>query len=132
MADHFSRDLLIHIFSRLGVKQLCQLKCLSKEWLQTISSPYFKKQHRDHSKKRPSLSLISSSRNRPFRSQLIHLSSIDSSNNVHEYEAIAKIGEGNFVCISGLDLLCFYQTGDEGEIWICNPITKKTSFAHSF
>ncbi|XP_059282896.1 F-box protein At1g30790-like [Lycium ferocissimum] len=128
MADHFPKDLLINIFLRLGVKQLCQLKCLSKEWLHTISSPHFKKQHRDQSKKRPNLSLISSSRSddRSIRSQLIHLASIDSCNYIHECEAIAEIGEGHFVCSSRLDLLCFYQTGYEGKIWICNPITKKT------
>lgn len=130
MADHFSKDLLINIFSRLCVKQLCQLKCLSKEWLHTISSPHFKKQHRNQSKKRPTLSLISSSRsNHSFLSQLIHLSSINSSTyelQVHEYETIAEIGDGHFVCSSGLDLLCFYQTGYVGKIWICNPITKKT------
>lgn len=89
-------------------------------------SPYFKKQQYDQSKKRPTLSLISSSRNRSFRSQFIHLSSIDSYNHVHEYEAVAEIREGNFVCLSGLDLLCFCQTGYEGKIWICNPVTKKT------
>lgn len=30
------------------------------------------------------------------------------------------------MCLSGLDLLCFCQTGYEGKIWICNPVTKKT------
>ncbi|MCD7455558.1 hypothetical protein HAX54_028679 [Datura stramonium] len=129
MADHFSKDLLINIFSRLCVKQLCQLKCISKEWLHTISSPHFKKQHRNQSKKRPTLSLISSSRsNHSFLSQLIHLSSMNSSNyelQVDDYETIAEIGDGHFVCSSGLDLLCFYQTGYVGKIWICNPITKK-------
>ncbi|XP_059285016.1 F-box protein At3g57590-like [Lycium ferocissimum] len=129
MGDHLPRDLLTDIFSRLGVKQLCKLKCLSKEWLNSISSPHFKKQHLDQSKKRPTLSLISSPRsNYSFSSQLVHLSLINPSNYelVHEYESIAEIGPGYFVCSSGLDLLCFYQTGYLGKIWICNPITKKT------
>ncbi|PHU12457.1 hypothetical protein BC332_19387 [Capsicum chinense] len=45
---------------------------------------------------------------------------------VHEYETIAEIGNDHFECSSGLDLLCFYQTGYVGKIWICNPITKTT------
>ncbi|XP_060200646.1 putative F-box protein At1g50870 [Lycium barbarum] len=129
MADHLSQDLLTDIFSRLGVKQLCQLKCLSKEWLHTISGIHFKMQHRDQSKKRPTLSLISSSRSDTlFRSQLLHLSSINSSNYelVHEHGSIAEIEPGYNVCSSGLDLLSFYRTGYVGKIWICNPITKKT------
>ncbi|XP_060190332.1 putative F-box protein At4g38870 [Lycium barbarum] len=129
MDDHFSRDVLINIFSRLGVKQLCQLKCLSKEWNYTISSPHFKEQHRDQSKKRPTLSLISySGTDRSFRSRLVHLSSVNSSNYelVHKYENIAEIEWGYIVWRSGLDLLCFYQEGYVGKIYICNPITKKT------
>lgn len=80
-------------------------------------------------RKRPTLSLINSSKsNYSFRSQLIHFSSVSSSYElVHEYHTIAEIGEGHFVCTSsGVDLLCFYQTGYVGKIWLCNPMTKKT------
>ncbi|MCD9561519.1 hypothetical protein HAX54_020681 [Datura stramonium] len=96
----------------------------------THFSPHFKKQHRNQSKKRPTLSLSA-----PFQGVItalvptsIHLSSMNSSNyelQVDDYETIAEIGDGHFVCSSGLDLLCFYQTGYVGKIWICNPITKK-------
>ncbi|PHT43626.1 hypothetical protein CQW23_17651 [Capsicum baccatum] len=73
----------LEILNRVEYK----LKCLSKEWLHTISSPHFKKQHRDQSKKRPTLYLISSSRsNHSFRSQLIRLSSVNSSYELQVHE----------------------------------------------
>lgn len=121
----FPQDLLINIFSRLGVKQLFQLKCLSKEWLHTIPSPLFKKQHGDQSKKRPTLCLMSYSGSN--YSQLIHLSSINSSNiELQVNESIAEFGDGYFHCSPRLELLCFYRIGYLGRGCLYNPITNKT------
>ncbi|XP_060190333.1 uncharacterized protein LOC132619444 [Lycium barbarum] len=105
MGDHLPRDLLTYIFSRLGVKQLCKLKCLPKEWLNTISSPHFKKQHLDQSKKRPTLSLISSPRsNYSFLSQL--------------FWARLVMFLPNWLSGKNIDLQSLYQ--------------KDSSFAHAF
>ncbi|KAF3620879.1 hypothetical protein FXO38_32130 [Capsicum annuum] len=68
--------------------------------------------------------IISYMRNHSFRSRLIHLSYMNSPN--HEYEFIADIGDRHFECSSGLDFLCFYQTGYVGKVSLYNPITKKT------
>lgn len=54
-------DLLAEILSRLPAKNVCQLKSVSKHWLNTISTPHFKKLHYKKSIKNPHLVLIDES-----------------------------------------------------------------------
>ncbi|KAM3201545.1 hypothetical protein P3L10_033908 [Capsicum annuum] len=49
-AVHFEEGIIMNILSRLPVRTLHQLKCVSKFWNALISDPYFKMKHFKHAK----------------------------------------------------------------------------------
>lgn len=42
MNGDLPEDVMLQILSRLEVKELCKLRCVSKEWCKLILHPYFK------------------------------------------------------------------------------------------
>ncbi|KAK4716654.1 hypothetical protein R3W88_014992 [Solanum pinnatisectum] len=71
-------DLLAEILSRLPAKNACQLKCVSKHWLNTISTPHFKKLHYKKSIKNPHLVVIDESiKSNNYFTKTLTISTID-------------------------------------------------------
>lgn len=51
-------EIIFNILSRLPVKTLCKFRCVSKQWLSSISDSHFKRKHRDCSKNNPRLLVV--------------------------------------------------------------------------
>lgn len=121
-------DLLAEILSRLPSKNVCQLKSVSKHWLNTISTPHFKKLHYQKSIKNPLLILIDESiKNYNYFTKTLTISTI---NNLQQNPTL------NLDKSFTLDILfqnhtnfsfthCFICYNIKNSIWLSNITTQQ-------
>ncbi|KAK4373059.1 hypothetical protein RND71_008443 [Anisodus tanguticus] len=119
-------DILAEILSRLPAKNLCQLKLVSKHWLNTISTTHFKKVHYQKSIKNPHLVLIDESIKSNSFTKTLAISTVDD----------LKNPTPNFSKKFSLDVLfqhytnfsfshCLICYNTKNTIWVYNPTTQQ-------
>ncbi|KAA8522690.1 hypothetical protein F0562_009148 [Nyssa sinensis] len=121
------RDLIIDILSRLPVKILCQLKCVSKRWCSLISfDPHFKDLHCIRSKRNPRLlssryDYIFNFTSMKFESN-VNFTVIDVFSRSFYNNFTEHVPDAGCITISCCNLACLiaYKT-----IHVCNPSTQE-------
>lgn len=121
------QDLIINILTRLPAKVLCQFRCVSKQWLDLISDPYFVNLHRVRSRSNPNILLVRSSARvssdvLPDENLTLHLActAMDSCSD-HEFSVTIRESEVQMLP-STWDLVFF--AGENG-FYACNPSIKE-------
>ncbi|KAL5719995.1 hypothetical protein ACHQM5_012711 [Ranunculus cassubicifolius] len=110
-------EILIEIMSRLPVKSLGRLMCVSKYWLRLICSPHFTKQQLHHASSRLIFTVALDTR--------INLVSLaySRSNAVTDYKVLVSSGLKLVGSCNGLVCLSDYKR----HVVLRNPVTKQTT-----
>lgn len=126
--ENLSQDVLWDILSRLSVKHLCQLKCVSNQWFNLISDSYFKKLYNNRSIKNPRLLLVKESTvGHPSLfgvplSRTLYISTMDVRTGRVEKVLARDIVGKRYSFIFGHNLVCYEKFM---AIAVCNPTTNE-------
>jgi len=129
-------ELTSDILSRLTVKDLMQLKCVSKSWKTLISDPNFIKMHLNRSARNPNLSSVVSTKNGDYslvhfpvshllENRMIRVVSKDELNIKEDFFQV--IGSYNgLICLHGYS---YHETTGYKKVWfrLWNPATRTIS-----
>ncbi|KAL2481867.1 F-box/LRR-repeat protein [Abeliophyllum distichum] len=126
--ENLPQDVLWDILSRLSVKHLCQLKCVSKQWFNLISDSHFKKLYNNRSIKYPRLLLVKESTvghpalfGMPL-SRTLYISTVDVCTGRVEKLFTRDIVGKRYNFIFGHNLVCYEKFM---AIAVCNPTTSE-------
>ncbi|KAL2503244.1 putative F-box protein [Forsythia ovata] len=126
--ENLPQDVLWDILSRLSVKHLCQLKCVSKQWFHLISDSHFKKLYNNRSIKCPRLLLVKESTvghptlfGTPL-SRTLYVSTVDVCTGRVQKVFTRDIVGKRFSFIFGHNLVCYEKFM---AIAVCNPTTSE-------
>uniref|UniRef100_A0A5B7AJF3 F-box domain-containing protein n=2 Tax=Davidia involucrata TaxID=16924 RepID=A0A5B7AJF3_DAVIN len=120
------RDLIIEILSRLPVKVLCNFKCVSKQWLNTISNDTcLLSRHRERSKRNPLLHFREYSSGEAIEGNkqkvMVALTSIDMDGTLVNKISVPTGGPVyTFTSCGHLIVLCCTY-----RVYVCNPSTRE-------
>ncbi|XP_058082954.1 F-box protein At3g07870-like [Magnolia sinica] len=114
-------DIIVNIISRLSVKTLSRLRCVSTFWRALISAPHFLSTHHDLAAREPLFLFSTLSREDNDRSFTIHLSSIDQQGRVLNTFR-NKIACAVNLLYTRFNLVCF---AGRDCIYVCNPSTEE-------
>ncbi|KAJ0037685.1 hypothetical protein Pint_23250 [Pistacia integerrima] len=118
-------ELKLNIFSRLPVKALCVCKCVCREWLNTISDPYFLRLHLDRSMSNRQLLLLNQSSDdvddNMTKRQIVRFFSASMEGDI-QFRTIGFVGGYVHMIPSGHGLICLVN---KGNFYIFNPGMKK-------
>ncbi|XP_057497579.1 putative F-box protein At1g12855 [Actinidia eriantha] len=112
--EYFPRDVVIDILARLAAKDLCTCRCVSKQWLNLISDPSFKKLHFHLSKKKPRLLFVTDLISPTC--DLFMFTPCD--DGICDYFSLNITCEHTFRRIFGSDLICVI---DGRAVYVSNP-----------
>ncbi|RVW59653.1 F-box protein [Vitis vinifera] len=115
-------DLIINILTRLPAKALCKFRCVSKQWLNLISDPYFVSLHHTRSRSNPNLLLVRSSphdaTDASNENLTLHIT-CSQMNSYSDHEFAVTIKESTVHMLpSRWDLVFF---AGENAFYVCNP-----------
>ncbi|MCD9645623.1 hypothetical protein HAX54_034666, partial [Datura stramonium] len=119
-------DLLAEILSRLPAKNICQLKSVSKHWLNTISTPQFKKLHYNKSIQNPHLVVIDESVKGSYFTKTLTISTADLKRNPTpnlDKKFTLDVLFQHYTNFSITHCLICYNT--KNSIWVYNPTTQQ-------
>lgn len=119
-------DLLAEILSRLPAKNICQLKSVSKHWLNTISTPQFKKLHYQKSIQNPHLVVIDESVKGNYFTKTLTISTADLKKNPTpslDKKFTLDVLFQHHTSFSISHCLICYNT--KNSIWCYNPTTQQ-------
>ncbi|XP_034699262.1 F-box protein CPR1-like [Vitis riparia] len=115
-------DLIINILTRLPAKALCKFRCVSKQWLNLISDPYFVSLHHTRSRSNPNLLLVRSSPHDATDASNENLTldiTCSQMNSYSDHEFAVTIKESTVHMLpSRWDLVFF---AGENAFYVCNP-----------
>ncbi|KAH7527828.1 hypothetical protein FEM48_Zijuj05G0007900 [Ziziphus jujuba var. spinosa] len=122
-------EIVLNILSRLPAKTLCRFRCVSKQWMNTISEPHFIFSHRLHSLQNPNLLLLRCSPAThetdllfPQKKCVIDISATDLSGQVVD-EFSLTVAEASVDMLPSRGELIFF-VGEKG-FYVCNPSTRE-------
>ncbi|XP_058083401.1 F-box protein At3g07870-like [Magnolia sinica] len=119
--QHLPTDIIINILSRLPVKTLSRLRCVSPLWRTLISTPHFLSTHHDRAAEQPSSLFSTRGQYQRDGSFIIHISSVDHKGTVQK-TFTKKVSSVVHSLQSYASLACLIGTG---HIYICNPSTEE-------
>ncbi|XP_022842791.1 putative F-box protein At1g50870 [Olea europaea var. sylvestris] len=129
MGPLFPSDLITSILSRLPVKSLGKFKCVSRQWLETITDPYFVSTHRTFSLNNPNLLLLKKTpvlqeahKKKCTRIDVCSLNFDGSSKNLDFSLYLNDDAECIEMLPSKWDIICFVS---ENGFYVCNPSTQE-------
>nr|XP_016450591.1 PREDICTED: F-box/kelch-repeat protein At3g23880-like [Nicotiana tabacum] len=126
----FQGEIIMEILSRLPVRSLLQLKCVSNSWQALISDPYFKLKHLNHVKNNHKLLVCQSWFDSVDMERTIKFSFYSSPlSNVQQLDCPSTFKPFEchlFCCFNGLAVLGFFGKSDQ-QLFLWNPSTREST-----
>ncbi|KEH23068.1 putative F-box domain-containing protein [Medicago truncatula] len=124
-------ELIIEILSFLRVKNIVQLKCLSKSWFTIISDPTFVEKHLKNSSKHPHLTLFWNQRKEGFNIASFPMNRLFKNPSITVYSRNLHRLKNHCIVVGSCNgLLCLvFQSYVHNKCWLrfLNPATKTRS-----
>ncbi|XP_059650158.1 F-box/kelch-repeat protein At3g23880-like [Cornus florida] len=120
-------DLTVNILSRLPIKSLVQLKCVSKSWLNLFTDPYLAKMHFNRSHNRKLVSSCTIAKPSRFSNTPIVVFSLDTDESklTLHIDSPLPFGTKSIRFFGSCDGLILFSTFPSNTLYLLNPSTRE-------